>query len=406
LRYDIETFSEYIWNLIIVWGPRVLAAILILLVTHFLAKGVKWGLAKLVDSIPFLKRNQAEAEADETLGLRLGTLAYWIVWLVGLVLALQPLGLSEVVAPVNQLTDRVFSYIPNILGAALIFFIGLVLARIVRRLVESALSAVNAEALAARAGLTKITGTTSESIIRALGIIAFVLVIIPISIAALEALALYSVTDPAIRLLDTVLVQLPRVLAAAIILSLAFFIGKWVANLTEQLLAATGVDEAMASLAAFPARFKASRAAGILVLTAIMLFAAVEAARALEFTEMSFMLAEVVELGGRVLFGSVIIVVGVMLANIVANAISRSTGETGFAPMIAKYAIVALATAMGLRFMGLANDIVNLAFGLILGAAAVAAAIAFGIGGRSTAHELLQHWLEEAKRKNPPKDDQ
>jgi len=90
--------------------------------------------------------------------------------------------------------------------------------------------------------------------------------------------------------------------------------------------------------------------------------------------------------------------VGVIMARLVAKLVGDSVGESGL-PSILKYAIIALAVAMGLRFMGLANEIVNLAFGLILGSAAVACALAFGLGGRETAHQVLQRWLHDRKTK-------
>ena len=49
---------------------------------------------------------------------------------------------------------------------------------------------------------------------------------------------------------------------------------------------------------------------------------------------------------------------------------------------LVRVVILGLVIAMGLRAMGLANDIVNMAFGLTLGAAAIAFALSFGIGGR------------------------
>ena len=52
---------------------------------------------------------------------------------------------------------------------------------------------------------------------------------------------------------------------------------------------------------------------------------------------------------------------------------------------------------MALRQMGLANEIINMAFGLILGAFAVAAAIAFGIGGKEIAAKKLNQWNESIK---------
>jgi hypothetical protein len=48
---------------------------------------------------------------------------------------------------------------------------------------------------------------------------------------------------------------------------------------------------------------------------------------------------------------------------------------------------------MGLRAMGIADDIVNLAFGLTLGAIAVAVALSFGLGGREAAGRQMEHWL-------------
>src|SRR5690606_19044573 len=127
-----------------------------------------------------------------------------------------------------------------------------------------------------------------------------------------------------------------------------------------------------------------SRVAGWIALVAIMLFAAIESASLLKFDIVATMLSQVTELGGQVAFGSAIVLVGVVMARLVARLVGDAVGESGL-PSVLKYAIIALAVAMGLRFMGLANEIVNLAFGLILGSAAVACALAFGLGGRETA---------------------
>jgi hypothetical protein len=65
---------------------------------------------------------------------------------------------------------------------------------------------------------------------------------------------------------------------------------------------------------------------------------------------------------------------------------------------VARFAILGLVIAMGLRAMGIANEIVQLAFGLTLGAIAVAVALAFGLGGREAAGKLLDHWLAKLRR--------
>ena len=70
--------------------------------------------------------------------------------------------------------------------------------------------------------------------------------------------------------------------------------------------------------------------------------------------------------------------------------------------MTLRFAILALVLAMGLRAMGIADDIVNLAFGLTLGAVAVAVALSFGLGGREAAGKLMEHWLSRFRRNNEP----
>ena len=52
---------------------------------------------------------------------------------------------------------------------------------------------------------------------------------------------------------------------------------------------------------------------------------------------------------------------------------------------------------MGLRQMNLAQEIINLAFGLTLGAVAIAAAIAFGIGGRDAAKALVDDFVKSRR---------
>jgi predicted lipid-binding transport protein (Tim44 family) len=60
--------------------------------------------------------------------------------------------------------------------------------------------------------------------------------------------------------------------------------------------------------------------------------------------------------------------------------------------------IMGLVIAMGLRAMGIADSIVNLAFGLTLGGVAVAFALAFGLGGRQPAERLLTKLIDKAEK--------
>jgi len=189
---------------------------------------------------------------------------------------------------------------------------------------------------------------------------------------------------------------IPQVLAAVIIIAIAFIIGKWAKTLIETVLPSFGFDRSVAALGIMPPAASPSRILGTIAMTAILLVGLMEAAHKVGGDSSAALLFQVTELGGKVIFGTVIIVVGLFLARILSNLVGSSTGEAGYAQTIVKYAIIALFTAIGLTFMGLADQIVMLAFGLILGSAAIAAALAFGLGGRDFAARMLEDWQDEA----------
>jgi hypothetical protein len=105
------------------------------------------------------------------------------------------------------------------------------------------------------------------------------------------------------------------------------------------------------------------------------------------------LIMQFVELAGHVALGMAILGLGLFLADLAARAIRGSEVQHAkFLATAARVAIVLLASAMGLRQMGLANEIIVLGFGLAVGAVAVAVAIAFGLGGREVAGSIAADW--------------
>ena len=413
--YTSDAPAAYWRDQLFLWGPRVVFALLILVVTHFVAKAIQWGVAKAIDKMPVLKRHPQAG--GESVGIELGRLAYWLVWLTGLIAALQPLGLSGVLTPVTSLTNEVFAFLPRLLGAGLFFFAGLILARIVRHVIEAALGALNIERLLGRAGIsigepplavdesgvaTEGAAPARSSIARAVGVTVSATIIIFAAIAALQILQISAISDPATAMLNTIALAIPRVLAALVWLAIAFLIGRWVKTLVETVLPSLGFDDSVRALGMMPASSNPSKVVGAIAMTAILLAAAIEAARQLGGDSVAALLFQITALGGKVIFGTVIIVVGLFLARILASLVGSSTGEAGYAQTIVKYAIIALFTAIGLMFMGLADQIVMMAFGLILGSAAVATALAFGLGGRDAAARVLERYGDQSGAAAPP----
>jgi len=136
-----------------------------------------------------------------------------------------------------------------------------------------------------------------------------------------------------------------------------------------------------------------------------MLFGALAAAGMVGWTAMVVILNAFIAFLARLLVGLIILVVGIYLANLATRVImSTALNQKRLLALLARVAIIVFATAMALDQIGVANDIVNLAFGIILAGAAFAAALAFGLGGQDVAKYELVRMVKsaEASLASPP----
>ncbi len=362
----------------------------------------------------------------------LGEIVFYLVLLLFLPAILGALGLQGLLEPVNALLNQFLGFLPQIVAAAVILFVGYFVAKIVQRIVTGLLTAIGTDQFAARVGIDRVLGNHRLSDL--LGLIVYILIFVPTIIAALNTLQLEAITAPASAMLNRILLAIPNIFAAVVLLAIAYVVGRVVAGLLTNLLSGLGFDSVPQRLGMMarnpnevptpPSATQAdvaaqihppqsgsaaadaatgpttpSRIVGWLVLGAIMLFAIIEALNLLGFAELANIVQELTVLFGRVLLGLLVFAIGLWLANLAYRAL-RGGGNTQLAHA-ARIAILVLAGAMGLRQMGIAEDIINLAFGLTLGALAIAVAIAFGFGGREIAQQILaQHW--PAIQRNPP----
>ena len=386
---QMNTFWGNIQASINSFGPKLLAAIALLVVAYLVARALAYAAQYLIERTNLGAKSIAK---DQKLGQSIGAALFWTTMLIAAPLVLDKLGMTGLLLPMQGMAQKFLDFVPNIVGAGLIFGIGWVVAMVARRAVTSVLEAVQADDVAKRAGLAAVTGDTGIS--KAIGALVFTLLIIPIAIAALDTLNIQSISGPAKQMLQGFLDAIPNIFAAAVVLLLSYLIAKFASEALNNLLPSTGFDMIGHRLGLTEDLFGGmglSAVAGWIAFVAIMLFGMVEAAKLLNFSIVSNTLAQLVNLGGRVLLGSIIIGFGVVAADLVYTALNKSKdAKMAAAPL--KIAIIVLAAAMGLGQMGLANEIINTAFTAIIGALAVGAAIAIGWGGKDTAARLLDKW--------------
>ena len=391
-------------NKVLQFAPNVLSAAVLLVLAVVLARVLKAVVAKVLDATNLEERMARSAGMDEdrkpSLSGPLSNAVYWLVLLLFLPTILESLSLQGLLEPVLDMFKKVFDFIPNILAAAIIVLVGWFVATIVRKVVVGLLTAANVDGLSERLGLNKILG--QQSISGLIGLIVYVFILIPTVVSGLNALKIDAVARPATQMLTTLMDAIPNIFAASVIVILAAIVGKFVGGLIAEVLGNIGFDRIFAGLGLCTEEqegtCKPSEVAGYLAMAYIVLFAAIEAAGLLGFAGLEEIIMTVMAISARIIFGLVIIGLGLWAANLVSGLITQTGApNSGSLAKLAKLGIVILVGAIGLRQMGLANEIVNTAFGLLMGAAAVAIAISFGLGGRDIAARQLESWTKSLK---------
>jgi len=391
-------------NQIFAFAPQLIGAGLILLVAWIVASLLRVVVSRALGAAKIDERLAREAgvegEKSAALTKTLADTVYWLVLLFFLPALLNALSLQGLLAPVQGMVDKVLDFLPNIFTAGLILAIGWLVARVVQRVVSNLLAAMGADQFSERVGLSRVFGQQRLSSV--VGLILYVLILIPVLIGALQSLALEAITRPASNMLNSILSALPAIFAALLIVGIAYAIGRVVAEMVINLLTALGFNAVLANLGLgrelSPGERTPAEVAGYLVLVGVLLFAAIEAARELGFNLLADLIARFTVFTGQVVLGLIIFGIGLFLANLAASTV-RASGATqaGLLALAARVSIIVLAGAMALRQMGLADDIINLAFGLLLGSIAVAVALAFGLGAREIAARELGEWVQSIK---------
>ena len=388
-----DPFSNMVGR-VLAFIPNLLAAVAVGFIGWIVAGLVKAGLTNV------LARTEMDEKLSNEVGVgslssNIGEIFYWLVLLLFLPIVLSILGLTGLLIPVQNMVNEAVAYLPNLLIAGVIIFVGYILAKIVRGIVEGLSNSLGLQTQAEKIGLFK-----NSNVSKFLGSFVFAIIIITALIVAFEALGIEAISQPATAMLNQIMYAIPQIIAAGLILIVAYVVSRFVGRLVAELVSGAGVDEIPMKLDVqrFLGQTRVSDIIGCLIVFFTMLFAVSEAADRLGLEQISVLIAMFIQFGASILLGAVILVVGFWLANVVANVIQRGEyNSSRWLGNLVRILIMGLVIAMGLRAMGIADSIVNLAFGLTLGSVAVAFALAFGLGGRQPAERLLSDLLDKAK---------
>ncbi|MBS8267017.1 hypothetical protein DYI25_21655 [Mesobacillus boroniphilus] len=388
--------------------PNILKAGLILLFAWLIASGLKFliqkggktlGVHEKLSRYKLTDDNQQTTNAVDTVA----NMVFYLVLLMALPAVLSALNLHGVSEPFENMIEGILSFIPKLFAAALILLVGYFVAKIVRDILTNFLQSIGTEKLVQRFGLSRLFEGTSLS--RVIGTIAFVLILIPTVIAALERLDVEGISEPAIAMLNDILTMIPNIVVAIILVMIGLWLGKWLKNFTTDLLRRIGFDSyfkgvSVGGAAKRPNSISLSEIVGYIVQVIVVLLFVAEALNVVNLDFFVDLARGVIAYLPHVIAAIVILGVGLWLGGLAKKVFSSilQGDSSNVLATVAKYAIITIAVFMALDQLGVAPAIVNAAFILTLGGLALAFGLAFGLGGKNFASKYLAKFDDKIEK--------
>lgn len=394
----ISFFGSGIW--------AVIKAVLLLLLAFITAAVVKSLVVKLLTRTKLSALlNQTDSAGGKERSVEfIGKLTHLLVFLLFVPGIFESLGMREVSSPILNLLNTLWGYLPNILAAVLVLWVGFFIARLVRELLVPVFDRLKIDTLQEKAGIqVSDKGRLSNT----LAYIIYVLILIPVIIAALQVLNIEAVSTPAIGMLDTIFEFIPNILAALVIVIIGCMIAKFSGNIVESLIASAGFDAKLKEhLIEKENNFTLSKVIGSAVHIIMVIFFIVESFSVLHLSVLTNIGNAVIGYMPYILASALILLACYVCDGLAGKALLK--GNHTVLALISKIGIYTIGIFMALSELGIAEEIVNTAFILIIAALAIAFAISFGIGGRAFAVKVLKKLsiacgLEcEEKKSNTP----
>ena len=372
----------------------IVAVALTLVIAFVVAAIVKSLVLKLIDKTK-LQGILAKADAQDKPGSAkefIGKLVYLLVFLLFVPGIFSALGLGSVMAPISNILNTIWGYVPNLVAAAIVLMVGNLIAKLVRQLLVPVFDKMNINKLQEKAGIEV---KNADKLSNTLAYIVYVLILIPTVIMALNVLNITVISVPAVSMLNSVISFIPNIVIGLVIIVIGCMIGKLVGQIVTKLIASAGLDAKLQGLLDEKSqKFVLSKVTGGVVYAAVVIFFVVEGLNVLKLDVLTEVGASVIAYMPKALAAVLILAAALIVSSMAEKALSR-TGLTTYA-VVAKAAIIVAGVFMILSELGIASSIVNDTFHLTVLAIAVAFAIAFGIGGREFAAKALKK-LEDKK---------
>lgn len=385
-------FIDSIWSISLV---QFIVYLLLAFLAAGLAQFIVTKLLKLVKLDKLLdKWGVNEGQLGTSMSL-VGKLVYIVVFLLFLPSALNALGLEEVSGPLSGMVSTFVAYIPNIVAAGILVYVGIFVALIIGQITAVLLKKTKIDNFALRADEEKNSVLLSDIIVK---IVMSVIILITI-VQALIVLDIAAISAPALSIVNAIFSAVPNIILAAVVISCGLLVTNIACGLLSNVLVAAGFDGIVKNVLP-QLKVSATKVVVNIVRTLIVLFIVAQGIEVLDLAILTTVVTAIVAYLPLVIKSAVIAFVAFVGAAMLEGFIVKNNAGAAGLAKIVKIAIYTLAGFMILSQLDIASAIVNTAFVVTLSAIAVAFALAFGLGGKDFAKKTLDKVDEKIENKN------
>ncbi|GAA4920442.1 putative transporter (transmembrane protein) [Actinomycetospora succinea] len=207
----------------------------------------------------------------------------------------------------------------------------------------------------------------------------------------------------------TLLNYVPNIIGALLVLIIGYIIARLIRAGISKLLRKVRVDEKLTHgkggeyVSRFSPQGKPSQLVGLVVQYVLMVFVIVSAVGTLNIPAVTGFVNLVLSYLPNVLAALLIFLVAAAIAAAVGGLVHRTMGDTPtgrVARSAAPTLVMAIAVFMILNQLGIAETIVNTTYIALIGAVALGSALAFGLGGRDAAADLINSGYRRAQQQS------
>jgi len=298
------------------------------------------------------------------------------------------IGFAQIAEPINQMLNKFFGFVPHLIGAGVLFALGYFIAKLAKQLVAALLRKANIDRYQEKLGIAQ--GAENTKISSVISSFVFIVIVIPVAIASLQVLNISAISAPAVAMLYNIFNILPNIFVAALLVAVGVFIAKLVVAILTTALESVGADKWPLNFLKEETAAKFSLVkvvAGIVRAVIIILFAV----QALEVIRLGFMAkvgTVIVAYLPSILAAVLIALAGFLLASWLQKVVEQASGSKLFGSLL-KVFILIFTVFIALNQLGFAMDVINKVFVILIAAFAVAFALAFGLGGKTFASNIL-----------------